>query len=39
VTVEFTDRLRGMVAYQGMDALIAQIAEDVTVARERLGLG
>ncbi|MFS2280995.1 bifunctional riboflavin kinase/FAD synthetase [Microbacterium sp. OR21] len=39
VTVEFTDRLRGMVAYKGMDALIAQIAEDVTVARERLGLG
>ena len=39
VTVEFTDRLRGMVAYQGMDALITQIAEDVTVARERLGLG
>ena len=39
VTVEFTDRLRGMVAYRGLDALVAQIAEDVTVARERLGLG
>lgn len=38
VTVEFTDLLRGMVAFEGMDALIAQIADDVSVARERLGL-
>ena len=38
VTVEFTDRLRGMVAFDGMDALIAQIAADVTEARSRLGL-
>lgn len=39
VTVEFTDHLRGMVAFEGMDALIAQIAADVTEARTRLGLG
>ncbi|GAA3925942.1 bifunctional riboflavin kinase/FAD synthetase [Microbacterium soli] len=39
VTVEFTDHLRGMVAFEGMDALVAQIAEDVTRARTRLGLG
>ena len=38
VTVEFTDHLRGMVAFEGMDALIAQIAADVTEARTRLGL-
>lgn len=38
VTVEFTDHLRGMVAFEGMDALIAQIAADVTEARARLGL-
>lgn len=39
VTVEFTDHLRGMVAFEGMDALIAQIAADVAEARTRLGLG
>ncbi|MFD5225168.1 bifunctional riboflavin kinase/FAD synthetase [Microbacterium sp. NPDC058342] len=38
VTVEFSDHLRGMVAFDGMDALIAQIAADVAQARERLGL-
>jgi riboflavin kinase/FMN adenylyltransferase len=38
VTVEFTDHLRGMVAFEGMEALIAQIAADVTEARTRLGL-
>lgn len=38
VTVEFTDHLRGMVAFEGMDALITQIADDISVARERLGL-
>jgi riboflavin kinase/FMN adenylyltransferase len=38
VTIEFTDHLRGMVAFEGMDALVAQIADDVAVARERLGL-
>ncbi|MGW9626945.1 bifunctional riboflavin kinase/FAD synthetase [Microbacterium sp. NPDC055521] len=36
VTVEFTDHLRGMMAFEGMDALIAQMADDVTVARNRL---
>ena len=39
VTVEFTHHLRGMVAFAGMDALIAQIADDVSIARERLALG
>jgi riboflavin kinase/FMN adenylyltransferase len=38
VTVEFTDHLRGMVAFEGMEALIAQIAADVAEARTRLGL-
>lgn len=38
VTVEFSDHLRGMVAFEGMEALIAQIAADVTEARIRLGL-
>lgn len=37
VTVEFTDHLRGMTAFTGMDALIEQIAEDVIEARKRLG--
>ncbi|BDZ38605.1 hypothetical protein GCM10025863_12190 [Microbacterium suwonense] len=36
VTVEFTDHLRGMVAFEGMDALIHQIARDVAEARSRL---
>ncbi|MGF2948330.1 bifunctional riboflavin kinase/FAD synthetase [Microbacterium alcoholitolerans] len=38
VTVEFSDHLRGMVAFEGMEALTAQIAADVTEARIRLGL-
>lgn len=38
VVVEFTDHLRGMVAFEGTDALIAQIAADVEQARTRLGL-
>lgn len=38
VSVEFTDHLRGMVAFEGMDALTRQIAEDVADARSRLGL-
>lgn len=33
VTVEFTERLRGMVAFAGMDALKQQIAADVDAAR------
>lgn len=39
VTVEFTDHLRGMVAFEGMEALVAQIAEDVSQARRRLQPG
>lgn len=38
VTVEFTEHLRGMVAFEGMETLTAQIAADVAEARERLGL-
>ncbi|WP_353111822.1 bifunctional riboflavin kinase/FAD synthetase [Microbacterium sp.] len=38
VTVEFTQRLRGMVAFDGIDALVAQIDADVTAARSVLGL-
>lgn len=33
VTVEFTDRLRGMVAFDGIEALKEQIAADVAAAR------
>lgn len=36
VTVEFAEHLRGMVAFDGMDALIAQIASDVNAARDTL---
>ncbi len=36
VTVEFTAHLRGMVAFDGLDALIAQMAADVSEARARL---
>lgn len=36
VTVEFTRRLRGMVAFEGIEPLIAQIAADVAAAREVL---
>src|SRR5690606_6952104 len=38
VTVEFTDHLRGMTAFDGMEALITQIAADVSDARTRLDL-
>lgn len=33
VTVEFTQRLRGMVAFEGIDALMTQMAADVVAAR------
>lgn len=36
VTVQFTEHLRGMVAFEGMDALIAQMRADVALARECL---
>lgn len=36
VTVEFTRRLRGMVAFEGIDALMAQMAADVVAARALL---
>jgi len=36
VTVEFTQRLRGMVAFEGLDALKAQMSADVVTARALL---
>ncbi|MGO2520327.1 MAG: bifunctional riboflavin kinase/FAD synthetase [Microbacterium sp.] len=36
VTVEFTERLRGMVAFEGIDALMAQMAADVVATRALL---
>lgn len=36
VTVEFTERLRGMVAFEGIDALMAQMGADVDAARALL---
>ncbi|MDR2997011.1 MAG: bifunctional riboflavin kinase/FAD synthetase [Microbacterium sp.] len=38
ITVEFADRLRGMVAFEGIDALIAQIDADVAAAKRLLGV-
>ncbi|WP_282846907.1 bifunctional riboflavin kinase/FAD synthetase [Microbacterium oxydans] len=38
VTVEFVDRLRGMVAFEGIDKLMAQMGADVTDAARALGL-
>lgn len=37
VTVTFTERLRGMVAFDGIEALTDQMAADVVAARELLG--
>lgn len=39
VTVEFVHRIRGMVAFDGIDALITQMHEDVRITRELLGNG
>lgn len=36
VVVEFVERLRGMVAYRGIDALVAQMNDDVKRSREIL---
>lgn len=38
VEVEFVDRLRGMVTFQGIDALVETMHDDVRRAREVLGL-
>ncbi|HEY0249768.1 MAG TPA: bifunctional riboflavin kinase/FAD synthetase [Gryllotalpicola sp.] len=38
VEVSFAARIRGMVAFEGIPALIAQIAADVRTARELLGV-
>lgn len=37
VTIEFTQRLRGMVAFDGIDALMTQMSADVDAARAILG--
>lgn len=37
VTVEFVERLRGMVAFEGIDKLMEQMAADVTDAARALG--
>lgn len=37
VTVEFVERLRGMVAFEGIEKLMLQMADDVTEARRVLG--
>ncbi|WP_337003521.1 MULTISPECIES: bifunctional riboflavin kinase/FAD synthetase [unclassified Microbacterium] len=37
VTVEFVERLRGMVAFEGIEKLMAQMADDVTDAARVLG--
>jgi riboflavin kinase/FMN adenylyltransferase len=37
VEVAFVERIRGMVAYTGIEPLIAQIADDVEQARRILG--
>ncbi len=37
VEVAFVERLRGMVAFDGVEALVAQMADDVRRARELLG--
>jgi riboflavin kinase/FMN adenylyltransferase len=39
VEVSFVERIRGMVAYTGVEPLIAQIADDVRCARDLLGVG
>jgi riboflavin kinase/FMN adenylyltransferase len=38
VEISFVERIRGMVAYSGIDPLIAQIADDVTQARRILAV-
>jgi len=38
VTVEFVERLRGMVAFEGIEKLMEQMAADVTDAARVLGL-
>jgi riboflavin kinase/FMN adenylyltransferase len=37
VRVEFTERLRGMVKFEGVEPLIEQMADDVRRTRELLG--
>lgn len=39
VDVEFVERIRGMVAFEGIERLVEQIADDVARARSILGAG
>lgn len=39
VSIEFASHIRGMVAYAGVEPLIAQMHDDVRVTREILGVG
>lgn len=39
VTIEFAQRIRGMVAFTGIEALIEQMHDDVRITREILGIG
>ena len=38
VEIEFVERIRGMVRFDGIDALLVAIADDVERTREILGL-
>jgi riboflavin kinase/FMN adenylyltransferase len=38
VSIDFVDHIRGMVAFDGLDALIEQMNKDVVRTREVLGL-
>ena len=38
IAVDFTTRLRGMVRFDGVDALVAQLRDDVAASRRALGL-
>ena len=37
VQIRFTNRIRGMVAFEGIEALIAQMDDDITRVRAALG--
>ena len=38
IAVDFVDRLRGQVKFDGVDALIEQMSADVAAAKQRLGV-
>ena len=39
VEISFVSRIRGMVKFEGIEALVEKMAEDVEQTRELLGLG